>query len=230
MSVIFRDRRDAGRHLASELQAYANKPNVLVLALPRGGVPVGFEVATALRAQLDIFLVSRLNAPGHQDLSLGAIASGGARVLNLSVIRQLSLGAAAVERAATARQRELDRREQAYRHGKPAVQIARRTVILVDDGSASGATRRAAAEALAQRGALHIIMAIPVGPAETWDPIHDVVDEVVCAVTPADFQSAGQCYENFEPTTDEEVRDLLAQAGRRPFLVPTVQTEWRQWV
>lgn len=209
----FRDRTDAGRRLAAELSAYAGQPDLLVLALPRGGVPVGFEVARALRAPLDVFLVRKLGVPGHEELAMGAIASGGVRVMNPEVMEMLRVPDALVESVAAREQQELKRRESAYRDGRPAPEVRGRTVILVDDGLATGSTMRAAVAALREEGAERLIVAVPVAAPETCDAFRSEVDQVVCALTPDPFMAVGLWYEDFGQTTDAEVRELLARAA-----------------
>lgn len=212
MEQRFRDRREAGRVLAARLETYAGQPDVLVLGRPRGGVPVAYEVAQRLGAPLDIFVVRKLGVPGQEELAMGAIATGDVRVLNDDVVRGLGIEPAVVE-AVTAREREeLARRERAYRGERPAAKVQGRTVILVDDGLATGATMRAAAQALRRSGAARIVVAVPVAAAETCEAFRQEVDEIICASTPALFFAVGQAYEDFSPTSDDEVRDLLEQA------------------
>lgn len=214
MVRLFRDRRQAGELLAERLrQHYAGRPDVLVLALPRGGVPVGFEVARALRAPFDVFLVRKLGVPGHEELAMGAIASGGVRVFNEDIVETLGIPAASIERAALAEQAELERRERDYRGARPPPRIRGRTIILVDDGLATGATMRAAALALRRQGPAGIVVAVPVAAAETCEELRTEVDETVCAFTPERFQAVGDWYEDFSQTTDQEVRELLARAA-----------------
>ena len=213
MTKPFHDRAEAGRGLAARLGAYAGRPDVLVLGLPRGGVPVGYEVAQALDAPLDVFLVRKLGVPGYGELAMGAIATGGVRVLNEEVIRGLVIPVDAIETVAAREQEELERREQAYRDGRPQPQVAGRTVILVDDGLATGSTMRAAARALRQQGPARIVVAVPVAARETCDEFRSEVDDIVCTVTPEPFYAVGLWYEDFSPTTDDEVRDLLARAA-----------------
>ena len=213
--MIYRDRTEAGKRLAAELEAYAGRADVLVLALPRGGVPVAFEVARALRAPLDIFLVRKLGVPGHEELAMGAIATGGVRVLNEDVMRYINIPDEVIDAVAAKEQRELARREQLYRDDRPAPDVRGRTVILVDDGLATGSTMRAAAAALRKQQPAKIIVAVPVAAAATCDEFRAEVDEVVCAVTPEPFQAVGLWYKDFSQTTDEEVHDLLAQAAGR---------------
>jgi putative phosphoribosyl transferase len=210
----FRDRADAGRRLATELRRYADRDDVIVLALPRGGVPVAAEVAQALRAPLDVFLVRKLGVPGHEELAMGAIASGGVRVLNNEVVSMLGIPHQAIERAAAAEQAELRRREREYRDDRPPPDVRGKTVILIDDGLATGSTMRAAAEALRRLRPGRIVVAVPTAARETCDQFRDVVDEVVCVITPDPFHAVGLWYEDFEQTSDQEVRDLLARAAR----------------
>jgi predicted phosphoribosyltransferase len=210
--MIFHDRADAGRHLTRRLGKYANRPDVVVLALPRGGVPVAFEVAVALHAPLDVFLVRKLGLPGHPELAMGAIASGGVRVLNNDVVQALHIPEAVIDEVAVQEQLELKRREQAYRDGRPAPPVRGRTGILVDDGLATGSSMRAAVAALRQRGPSRIVVAVPVAAAETCATMQGEVDEIVCATTPEPFYAVGVWYEDFSQTSDAEVRQLLARA------------------
>jgi predicted phosphoribosyltransferase len=205
----FRDRRDAGKQLAEKLKAYTNRPEVLVLALPRGGVPVAFEVAQALHAPLDIFLVRKLGVPGHEELAMGAIASGGVRVLNEEVVHTLGIHEQTIERVAAAEQHTLEERERAYRGERPRPVVRGRTVLLVDDGLATGATMRAAVVALRQQEPKRIVVAVPVAAVDTCEEFRAEVDEIVCAVTPEQFVAVGLWYQDFSQTTDEEVRELL---------------------
>jgi len=208
-SSHFSDRREAGRVLASMLRQYAGRPGVVVLALPRGGVPVAFEVAEAIDAPLDIFLVRKLGMPGHPEFAIGALASGGVRVLNDEAVRAYDVPASVIERIARDEQVELERREREYRQGRPLLDLAGRTVILIDDGLATGSTMRAAVRAVRQLGPLRIVVAVPVGAASTCDELGRVADEVVCSRMPDPFSAVGQWYRNFSQTTDEEVRALL---------------------
>jgi erythromycin esterase-like protein/adenine/guanine phosphoribosyltransferase-like PRPP-binding protein len=208
----FRDRREAGRLLAAKLTAYANRPDVVVLALPRGGVPVAYEVAQALNAPLDVFIVRKLGVPGYEELAMGAIASGGARVLNDPIVRDLRIPDYVIDRVAAEEGEELARRERAYRGGRPPLDVRGRTVILVDDGLATGATMRAAVKALRQREPARIIVAVPTASPDTCEELRAEVDEVVCAITPQPFYAVGYWYEDFTQTTDQEVRELLARA------------------
>ena len=208
----FRDRAEAGRQLAERLSSYANRGDVIVLALPRGGVPVAFEVARALRAPLDVFLVRKLGVPGHPELAMGAMASGGTRVLNDDLIRELGIPAAAIEHVAAHERIELDRREQLYRGDRTFPQLRNLTVILVDDGLATGATMEAAARAARQHAPTQIVVAAPVAARETVARLRRVADDVVCVATPEPFQAVGLWYEIFDQTSDQEVIDLLQRA------------------
>jgi len=209
---LFRDRKDAGEKLAEELSHYAGREDVLVLGLPRGGVPVAFEVAKALDAPLDVFLVRKLGAPGQRELAVGAIASGGVRVLNTEVVRMMRLSQQAIEQIAAREQQELERRERAYRGDRPRPEVQGQTVVLVDDGLATGASMRAAVTALREREPGRIVVAVPTAAPETCADFEDEVDEVVCATTPQPFFGVGAWYADFSQTTDEEVRELLSKA------------------
>ena len=211
--MIFRNRQDAGQRLAARLKNYTGRSDVLVLALPRGGVPVAFEVAQQLKAPLDVFLVRKLGVPGHEELAMGAIASGGTRVINEDVVRYLQIPSEIIDAVAANEQRELERREREYRDGKPAPQVKDLVVILIDDGLATGSTMRAAAAALGKQNPSRIVVAVPVAPAETCEEFRKEVDEVVCAATPEPFQGVGLWYDNFSQTSDEEVRQLLHRAN-----------------
>src|SRR2546423_8162011 len=193
----FRDRAQAGRLLAERLREYAGLDDVVVLGLPRGGVPVAFEVARALDAPLDVFLVRKLGVPGHEELAMGAIATGGVRVLNHDVVRMLRIPPALIDRAAQQEQRELERREREYREGRPPVAVRGKTVILIDDGLATGSTMRAAAEALRALDPAKIVVAVPVAAPETCDEFRQEVDEILCAATPDPFQAVGLWYQDF---------------------------------
>ena len=210
--MIYRNRSEAGKHLAAQLAKYANREDVLVLALPRGGVPVAFEVAKALGAPLDIFLVRKLGVPGHEELAMGAIATGGVRVLNPDVVDYLGIPASVIDTVAADELRELERRERAYRGDRPEPDVRGKTVILVDDGLATGSTMRAAAAALRQRAPARIVVAVPVSAPQTCDEYRMGVDEIICANTPEPFYGVGLWYEDFSQTTDEEVRELLEKA------------------
>jgi putative phosphoribosyl transferase len=212
----FRDRHDAGRLLAERLRDYTGREDVVVLALPRGGVPVAYEVANALGAPLDVFVVRKLGVPGHRELAMGAIASGGVIVLDEYLVRALGIPEDAIRQVIANELHELERREQAYRDGREPPQLEGKTVILVDDGLATGATMRAAAQAVRQHAApKEIVVAVPVAARETCEQLRDDVDEVVCAVTPAPFRAVGLWYEDFSQTSDDEVRALLARAAER---------------
>jgi putative phosphoribosyl transferase len=213
--AYFRDRTDAGRYLARELQRYAGRNDLLVLALPRGGVPVAFEVAQALGAPLDVFIVRKLGLPGYQELAIGAIASGGVRVLNEALIRSAGVSQRDIEATTAAEERELNRRLRRYRGDRPFPEIAGRTVILIDDGLATGSTMQAAVIALRQEQPAAIVVAVPTAPPETCDEFRRLVDDVVCAVTPEPFYGVGLWYQDFSQTTDEEVHDLLEHARER---------------
>ena len=213
MTACFRDRAEAGYHLAEKLQAYRDLDDVVVLALPRGGVPVAYEVATRLRLPLDVFIVRKLGIPGWEELAMGAIASGGARVVNEEVVRHLPEAEELLEMAAAKETAEIERREHEYRDGHPPRDLRGCTVILVDDGLATGSTMRAAVKALRQHGVAKIIVAVPVGAPQTCAEFKNEVDETICAVAPESFYAVGQFYEDFSQTTDEEVRNLLAAAA-----------------
>jgi putative phosphoribosyl transferase len=214
MEKAFPNRAEAGRQLAEKLEKYAGRNDVIVLGLPRGGVPVAYEVARRLGAPLDVFIVRKLGVPGFEELAAGAIASGGVRVLNEDVVRALANAQETIE-AITARETaELERREHEYRDGRPAPDLRDRVVILIDDGLATGATMRAAIKALRQRGAAKIVVAVPVGPPDTCREIEHEADETVCLSTPLFFQAVGQYYEDFSQISDEEVRELLAAAAQ----------------
>jgi putative phosphoribosyl transferase len=210
----FRDRRDAGRQLAEKLSAYANRPDVLVLGLPRGGVPVAYEVAKVLNVPLDVFLVRKLGVPGREELAMGAIASGSVRVLNKNVVQSLRLSDQTIEAVAAAEQRTLVRRERVYRGDRPRLAVRDQTIILVDDGLATGATMRAAVVALRQQQPRRIVVAVPVAALETCDEFRAEVDDIVCAITPPLFYAVGLWYQDFSQTSDEEVRALLEHAAQ----------------
>ena len=210
---LFSDRAEAGKALARKLAAYAGRPDVLVLALPRGGVPVAFEVAKALDAPLDIFLVRKLGVPGHEELAMGAIASGGVRVLNRRVVNGHGIDADTIERATREEARELARREQLYRGARPFPKLTGKTVLLVDDGLATGATMRAAVAAVRTLKPARVVVAVPVGPTDTCAVLAREADAVVCVTMPEPFFAVGQGYEKFSQTTDDEVRRLLMESG-----------------
>jgi putative phosphoribosyl transferase len=209
---IFRNRVDAGKILAAHLSGLIRDPNLLVLALPRGGVPVGFEVARALGAELDVFLVRKLGLPGQEELAIGAIASGGVRVLNEALVRELRFSPSLIDQITAREQRELERREELYREGRPALPVRDRAVILVDDGLATGASMKAASQALQLQGPKRVVVAVPVAAEKTCDEFRMNVDEIVCAYTPEPFMAVGIWYEDFSQTTDDEVKRLLKQA------------------
>jgi predicted phosphoribosyltransferase len=214
MEHAFPNRTEAGRLLAEKLINYAGRDDVIVLGLPRGGVPVAFEVAQRLSALLDVFIVRKLGVPGFEELAAGAIASGGVRVLNEDVTRAIPHAEEMIEAVTVRETAELERREQIYREGRPPPQLRGRIVILVDDGLATGATMRAAVKALRQRGAAKIVVAVPVGPPDTCREIEQEADETICLSTPPFFQAVGQYYEDFSQTSDEDVRELLSQAAQ----------------
>ncbi len=211
--TLFRHRRDAGRALARRLMFYADRPDVTVLALPRGGVPVAFEIAQALRSPLDVFLVRKLGLPGHQELAMGAIASGGARVLDPVILREYRVSKGEVARVTAAELRELKRREIAYRAGRPPLALSGRTVILADDGLATGSSMRAALEALAPMSPARVVVAVPVAPHSAVLQLEREAAEVVCLATPEPFLAIGLFYEEFEQVSDKEVRALLASTS-----------------
>jgi len=216
----YADRRAAGLELAARLSAYRSRDDVVVLALPRGGVPVAHEVARELEAPLDVFLVRKLGVPGHAELAMGAIASGGVRVLNDDVVGWYGLDANAIEAVAAREQVELERREREYREGYLPIDLRNRTVVLVDDGLATGSTMKAAVQAVREHAPAGIVVAVPVGARETCHALGRVADEVICARMPEPFSAVGLWYRDFSQTTDEEVRELLqrgrAAAGRAP--------------
>src|SRR3977135_2746699 len=206
---LFRDRREAGRLLAEKLATYANRPDVLVLALPRGGVPVAYEVARALGAPLDVFVVRKLGVPGYEELAMGAVATGGVRVLNDQLVNRLGIPDDMIDAVAAREQQELARRERLYRDGRPSADVRGRTVILVDDGLATGATMPAVIKALRQQTPTSIVVAVPTASPETCEEMRAEVDDVICAITPEPFHAVGLWYENYSHTTDKEVGDML---------------------
>ncbi|HEV8717863.1 MAG TPA: phosphoribosyltransferase [Candidatus Binatia bacterium] len=214
MAIRFAHRTEAGEELARKLAAYADRPDALVLALPRGGVPVGFAVARTLHVPLDVFLVRKLGVPGQEELAMGAIASGGVRVLNREVVELLGIPDSLIDAVATRELQEIARRERLYRDNRPAPKVQGRTVILIDDGLATGATMRAAVAALRQQQPARVIVAVPTAAPETCAELGAEVDEIVCARTPEPFYAVGLWYADFRQITDEEVRDLLARAAR----------------
>ena len=209
----FRDRREAGRLLGERLSAYAGRDDVVVLALPRGGVPVGYEVARSLGAVLDVFVVRKLGVPGHEELALGAVASGVVRVLNDDVVAALGLSEGEIESIAERELAELERQEHAYRGDRPPLALQGKVAILVDDGLATGATMRAAVLAVHGFEPQSVVVAVPVAAEQTCDEFRGEVDEVVCVYTPEEFYAVGLWYEDFEQTSDEEVRELLQEAA-----------------
>lgn len=211
MMKRFQNRTEAGKLLASRLTDYANHTDILVLGLPRGGVPVAFEVAKALNLPLDICIVRKLGVPGHKELAMGAIASGGVRVLNYDVVSWLGISGKTIDEVAARELRELQRRDRAYRGDRPPLDVRDRTVILVDDGIATGSTMRAAITVLKSQQPQQMIVAVPVAPLETCNEIQAEVDKLVCLMTPEPFYAIGLWYEDFAQTTDEEVRELLAE-------------------
>jgi putative phosphoribosyl transferase len=214
----FADRREAGRELAARLSEFSDRNDVVVLALPRGGVPVAYEVAGALPAALDVFLVRKLGVPGHEELAMGAIASGGVRVLNDNVVGWYGVPPAVIDEVARIEQAELERRERIYREGRPPIDLRDRVVLLIDDGLATGSTMKAAVQAASKHSPARIVVAVPVGASETCRELRDVASAVICARTPEPFSAVGLWYRNFSQTTDDEVRALLharAETGRR---------------
>lgn len=213
MEIPFEDRVEAGRELAARLKPYANWPNVIVLGLPRGGVEVAAEVAKELHAPLDVFLVRKLGVPGQSELAMGAIASGGVGVLNPEVINTMDISESTIETIAREEHRELERKEKLYRDGRPAPNLRNRTIIIIDDGLATGATMRAAVSALRQQRPARIVMAVPVAAPEICAEFEQNVDEVLCARTPDPLLAVGLWYRHFPQITDDEVRDLLQQTN-----------------
>jgi putative phosphoribosyl transferase len=207
---IFRDRAEAGRALAELVMRSVPDPGALVLALPRGGVPVGFEIARAVGAELDLFLVRKLGLPGQEELALGAIASGGIRILNEELLAELRLSGKVIERITAQEERELKRREELYRHGRPAPAIRDRTIVLVDDGLATGASMRAAIAAVRLQEPKRVVVAVPVAAEDIFEEFRKSVAEIVCLHAPQQFAAVGDWYENFSQVTDEEVQRLLA--------------------
>lgn len=227
--MIFKDRTEAGRELAALLTRYADREDVSVLALPRGGVPVAFEVAKQLKAPLDVFLVRKLGVPGYEELALGAIASDSVRVINQGLVNYLGIPDEVIDAIAAVEQRELERRTLAYRGDRPPPDVRDRVVILIDDGLATGSTMRAAAASLRLQKPRRIVVAVPVSSPETCDDFRSEVDEIVCATTPATFQGVGAWYKNFSQTSDDEVRELLMRATQQQHQVASVtQTAFSQ--
>jgi len=216
MDELYTDRHQAGRSLAAELLHYRQQRDVVVLGLPRGGVPVAFEVARALAAPLDILIVRKLGVPWQTELAMGAIASGNVRVLNERTIDDLSIDAGTVDAVAARERHELERRERAYRQGRHAVDLKRKTVILVDDGLATGASMRAAVIAVRHQSPAKVVVAVPVGAAEACEQLSELADDVVCPYRPEPFFAIGRFYDDFAQTTDADVEALLEQAARKP--------------
>src|SRR5687768_1307277 len=212
----FRDRREAGKALARRLDHLRDEEDLIVLALPRGGVPVAYEVARALDAPLDVFIVRKLGVPGHEELAMGAIASGGVRVINEDVLRFVTVSPKTIDAVAAREEKELERREKSYRGGKPPLDVTGKRVVVVDDGLATGATMRAAVQALRKMNAREIIVAVPVAAAETCAEFRPTVDKLVCLRAPLHFQAVGLWYDDFSQTSDEEVHDLLARNPGAP--------------
>jgi predicted phosphoribosyltransferase len=228
--MLYRDRIHAGRVLAQKLAPrYAGRPDVLVLALPRGGVPVAFAVAEALGAPLDVFLVRKLGLPGQEELAIGAIATGGVRVLNEELVNALGITEDEIDAIAASEQPELERRERQYRDDRPPPDVRDRTVILVDDGLATGSSMRAAVAALRQQHPARIVVAVPVGAPDTCSELGAEADEVLCAHTPEPFHAVGLWYDDFSQTTDAEVHDLLVRAAERSPVSHEVSEENFPW-
>jgi putative phosphoribosyl transferase len=215
--MFFTDRQDAGRQLGQALDAYARRNGVLVLALPRGGVPVAYEVAQAIGAPLDVFLVRKLGTPGQPELAMGAIASGGVLVVNEDVRRHLNVSDAALEAVAARERLELSRRERAYRDDRPPLDVRGQTVILIDDGLATGSTMRAAVRAVRALGPRRLVIAVPLAAPTTCAELADEVDEMICLRTPDPFDAVGRWYRDFAQTSDDEVQRLLRQAEAAQF-------------
>jgi predicted phosphoribosyltransferase len=211
---FFNDRTDAGRRLAKRLSEYANRPDVLILALPRGGVPVAFEVAKALNVKMDVFIVRKLGVPGNEELAMGAIASDNIRVLNEDIVRSFQIPQRVIDEVAADELRELERREHLYRGNRPKPNISGSTVILIDDGLATGATMRAAVAAVKTKNPAKVVIAVPTAAPDTCSAFGKEVDEVICVATPEPFYGVGAWYEDFSQTTDKEVCDLLDRAAK----------------
>ena len=208
--VVFQDRHAAGRRLAEKLARYANRTDVVVLALPQGGVPVGFEVAEALRAPLDVFLVRKIGLPGHEELAVGAVASGGVPLVNVQELARFQVSERKIQQVIDREKRELARRDRTYRGDAPPPDVRDKTVLIVDDGLATGSSMQAAVLALRQQQPAKLVVAVPVAPPEVCDAFRNLADDVVCASTPTPFTAVSEWYENFAQTTDDEVRRLLA--------------------
>jgi predicted phosphoribosyltransferase len=216
MDTLFENRTDAGRRLAEALRAYAGRCDVIVLALPRGGVPVAYEVARALEAPLDLLIVRKLGTPGNPELAMGAIASGDASVLNRDVISLYRISGEIIEQVTANERQELERRERLYRGDRPYPELENRCIIVVDDGIATGATIRAGLAALRRKNPACIVVAVPVAPTDTLERLRAEVDDVVCLTTPTPFFAVGQAYRDFSQTTDDEVREILARSWGEP--------------
>ena len=211
----FQNRTEAGQLLARKLAAYTGRPDTLVLALPRGGVPVAYEVATRLNLPLDIFIVRKLGLPGEEELAMGALASGGSRILNMELVREAGVSDSRVEQVTAEERQELERREQLYRNNRPALQVEGHSVILIDDGLATGTSMRVAALALKRQQPARLVIAVPVAPPGIYEDFSDLADEIVCVITPRNLYAIGTWYNDFSQTTDQEVCHLLEEAGRR---------------
>lgn len=214
--MLFKDRVDAGRKLARELSKYANRSDVLILALPRGGVPVAFEVAKELNVKMDVFIVRKLGVPGNEELAMGAIASDNIRVLNEDIVRSFQIPERVIDKVAENELRELERREHAYRGDRPKPEISGSIIILIDDGLATGATMRAAAAALKTKNPTKIVVAVPTAAPDTCEFFRREIDEVICVATPEPFYGVGAWYEDFSQTSDKEVCELLDKARALP--------------
>jgi predicted phosphoribosyltransferase len=221
MRLPYRNRQEAGAYLAEHLAAYRDRDDVIVLALPRGGVPVAYEVARALHAPLDVFIVRKIGLPGAEEFAVGAIASGGVRLLDEDLIERYGVSRAAVDAVIAAEERELERRERQYRGDREMPDLTGKTVILVDDGLATGSTMRAAVAALKREGAARIVVGVPVAAPETCQLLEREVDEIVCAVTPQPFYAVGLWYADFSQTSDREVHELLDRAPERSAAPPS---------
>jgi predicted phosphoribosyltransferase len=213
MPARYRNRTDAGRRLAGLMMDYAGRPDVIVLALPRGGVPVAFEVARALEAPLDVFIVRKLGLPDHEELAMGAVATGGVRILDERTVRAFGVSEAEIAEVTAIERRELERRERRYRGDRPPPDVNGRTAILIDDGLATGSTMLAAVTALRQEDAARVVVGVPIAPQDTCDSFRDHVDDIVCAMTPEPFHAVGLWYDDFTQTTDDEVHELLERSA-----------------
>lgn len=222
----FRDRRDAGSALARHLDRHRGRDDALVLALPRGGVPVGFEVAAGLDLPLDVFLIRKLGVPGREELAMGAVASGGVRVLEERVIAALEIDETMIATVAVEEQRRLEEGERRYRGGRPPTALSGRAVLVVDDGLATGSSMRAALRAVRSRDPAEVVAAVPVAPRETCESLQEEADEVICVCTPAPFQAVGAWYEDFGQVSDDQVRELLERAGREHGAAPVTSASW----